>query len=98
MRHSANDLRGVLFGRDVLAVLALMVLAAGATAAGPVHLGMAAAAAAGDVLPAVASGAAFDLVVVAVVYLQALAVALCYRALRGGYRALQERTRRTGSA
>ena len=98
MQRTAN-VREALVGKDVLAVLALLLLASGmtATASVPIEVGITLAEAVHQVLPVV-DGPVFDLFVAAVVYVEAMVLAATYRAGRGAYRTLQQRAERVNSA
>lgn len=97
MQVSTGDLKRVFVGKDVLGILALLLLTSGAGAAVFVDAAVVMASAVTSVAP-LASGTAVDLLVVTGIYLQAVVAAAVYRTARGTYRTLQRRARRAGSA
>lgn len=98
MQTTINDCKRMLVGRDVIAVLAFLLLASGMTTSSPfVHGGELLASAVGQLAPALDGGLVDGLIVVGI-YLQAVVLAAVYRAISGVYRTLQRRAERARSA
>lgn len=85
-------------GKDVLGILAFMLLVSGMTTSPLfVHVGEMMAAAAAHVAPSLAADWTALLILLGI-YLQAVVLAAIYRTASGVYRALQRRAGRAGSA
>lgn len=98
MRATTIELKRVVAGRDVLGILALLLLVSGMTASPLfVHVGEMLATATAQLAPLLASNGTAFLILVGI-YLQAVVLAAIYRAVAGVYRALQRRATGTGSA
>lgn len=98
MQTAIDELERVFAGREVLGVMAVLLLASGITASSPfVHGGEVLAGAVAHLAPALAGGL-IELLIVVGIYLQAVVLAALYRAARGVYRALQRRANRARSA
>lgn len=98
MQTMTTDIRRALAGKDVLGVLAFLLLVSGmASSSVFVGAGVVLASTVQQLAPAVA-GTAFDVLVVAGVYLQAVVLAAVYRTARDVYRTLQRRAKGVDSA
>lgn len=96
--QSKIGLKRVVAGKDVLGILAFMLLVSGMTTSSIfVHAGELLAATAAHLAPALAADA-IGLLILVGIYLQAVVLAAIYRAVTGVYRELQRRARRAGSA
>lgn len=96
--QTTTNLKRAIAGKDVLGVLAFMLLVSGMTTSPLfVHVGEILAAAATHLAPALAADATALLILVGI-YLQAVVLAAIYRAASDVYRALQRRARGAGSA
>jgi hypothetical protein len=96
--QATTDVKRVFVGKDVLGLLALMLLGSGLTASSLfVHVGELLAGAVAQLAPVLAADATAPLIVIGI-YLQAVVLAAGYRVARGGYRTLQRRAKRAGSA
>jgi type IV secretory pathway VirB3-like protein len=97
MQVSSGEIKHVLAGKEVLGVLAEVLVVSGMTTASVfVHVGELVASHLTLVVPAVSGHAA--VVVVASLYLQAVVLAAVYRTCRSVYETLERRRRRVKSA
>jgi hypothetical protein len=97
MQVTTNDLERVFAGKDVLGVLAGMLIVSGMTTASIfVDAGVALAVTAAHIAPAL--GGATEVVVILGIYLQAVVLAAVYRGCCGVYETLQRRRERVLSS